>query len=171
MKMETTMNELMGLLDRHLAQYESLVGLLDRETEALVKLDVDQLQEISKAKETEALKIRLLITPLTQAIQSAAGELGLQETPLPTLAELASRAGAPWAARLHRCSLALARLKRAVERGNEANRNFIHETLDLMSGSIAILTGAVLLHQQGYMANGQKGRTAAYGPARLSREV
>ena len=68
--------------------------------------------------------------------------------------------------------MALARLKRGIARHNKDNQAFVQEALDLVSGSIAILTGAVsTAPKRGYMANGQQAPAAAYQPVRLSREV
>ncbi len=169
--MNRHLNELVSLLDNQLASYQSLIDLLNEEKAALLNLDLEKVQETAKTKENAVLKIRLLLPALTESIKETGIILGLPEDPLPTLAELSAAAPQPWSARIRQAGLALARLKRAVARHNEANKSFVQESLQMTSDSIAILTGAVFRQQGGYKSNGQKSASGDYGPTRLSREV
>ena len=47
----------------------------------------------------------------------------------------------------------------------------VQEALDMISGSIAILTGAALAPKSGYLRNGQTAEASGHRPVRLSREV
>jgi len=169
--MEQQLNELTNLLGLHLTHYQELNALLEKEQAALIELEFERLQEVTKAKETTVLAISDLIPMLTLGIKKAASCLGLAEDPLPSLSEISGAAPQPWSSQLNRAGLALARLRKNAVRHNEANRSFVQEALDLVSGSIAILTGAAMVHQEGYRSNGQRIIAAAAGPARLSREV
>jgi hypothetical protein len=170
-KINAMLDALMKLLGNHARHYEKLAILLNQEQAALVDLDLERLQKTAKAKETLSLRIKLLIAPLSQAITESAQALGLPAEPLPTLADLARVAPAPWSNHLERASLALARLKRGIARHNEANHMFVQEALELISGSIAILTGARVSTKTGYLPNGQSASTSGYQPVKLSREV
>ncbi|MBU2548527.1 MAG: flagellar protein FlgN [Proteobacteria bacterium] len=170
--MKAALDELMNLLETHLSLYGQLAGLLDREQAALLELDVVGLQKMAKTKETLSLKIRLHLPALTESIRSTARALGLPESPLPVLAQMASAAPEPWANRLNRASLALARLKREVGRHNEINRHFVQESLDMIAGHLSILTGAATKSREsGYQSNGQRTAGPSYGPVKLNREV
>lgn len=172
--MKAQLDALMSLLEQHIKGYESLAEILTREQAALLDLDLERLGEMTKAKETAVLKIKLLVSPLARGIEAAAQAVGLPPTPTPTLIELAGAAPKPWSVSLEKASLALARLKRGVARHNEANHSFVQEALELVSGSISILTGAGRqAAKAGYTAGGRR-RQAPSGemkPARLSREV
>lgn len=169
--MEQQLKELTNLLEQHLTHYQELNALLEQEQAALIELAFERLQEVAKAKETTVLAINDLVPMLTHGIKKAAACLGLTEDPLPTLSEISGAAPQPWSNRLNRAGLILARLKRNAARHNEANRSFVQEALNLVSGSIAILTGAAVARQEGYRSNGQKIMAGGGGPAKLSREV
>ncbi|MEW5724304.1 MAG: hypothetical protein AB1896_14435, partial [Thermodesulfobacteriota bacterium] len=78
----------------------------------------------------------------------------------------------PYRTRFEKAGVALARLKRGVLRHNEDNQVFVREALDMISGSVAILTGAAAsAPRKGYLANGREEKAAGYRPVRLSREV
>jgi len=169
--MSATLDTLFSLLDQHLKHYESLAAFIDREQLALIDQDLDRLQSMVKAKETVILKIKLLIPLLSRAVQAVALEIGLEPDPLPTLTELAKAAPPAYSRRLERAGLAMARLKKKITRLNETNRTFVQETLDLVSGSMAVLTGAPTNANSGYLSTGQRAPHRAPGPVRLSREV
>lgn len=171
LEMQDQLDELFNLLEQYLGLYENLGRLLDRERTALIDLDLDRLQRMTKIKETEVLKVKLLLPALTKAIQGSALVLGLPSEPLPALASLAGAAPEPWSSRLNRTGLTLARLKRNAARNNEANHRFVQEALDMISGSISMLTGAALVPNGGYLSNGQHTNSANCGPMKLSREV
>lgn len=169
--MKNRLEELMQLVDPYQSHYEHLTNLISREKAALIDLDLDKLQQITKAKETCMLKIKILVPTLSQAIKDCALALGMGLEPLPALAELASEAPEPWSGRLTTAGLNLARLKRGIAINNQANHDFVQEALDLISGSISILTGANMSTGQGYTASGQKAPQNNSRPVKLSREV
>ncbi|MFH1137355.1 MAG: flagellar export chaperone FlgN [Pseudomonadota bacterium] len=169
--MNRRLEQLQALVLQHIGRYQGLAGILEEEQAALLSLDLDRIQQAAKAKETMVLKIKLLVPPLTQAIQDAALSLGQEPEPLPTLAELAKAAPEPYAKDLERAGLTLARLKRGITRHNDANHAYVREALDLVSGSISILTRAVHPAKGSYLPTGQRARPSGYGPTKLSREV
>ena len=169
--MEALLEHLTKIMAQHIGGYDRLAQLLLQEQAALIEHDLERIQKVSKAKETLALKIKLLLPAVSQAIQDTARALGLSSDPLPTMAELAAAAPDPWAGRLRLAGLRLARLKQSVTMQNQANHAYVQEALDLISGSIAILTGAALAPKAGYMRNGQTTEAAGHRPVRLSREV
>ena len=169
--MTALLDGLLLLVQKHIDRYRELASLLDEEQSALIRLDVEQLQQLSKTKETMVLKIELLVEPLAQTIRDAARALGLPENPQPALAEIAEAAPRAYRIELRRRSFELVRLKNQIARHNEANRNFVRESIRLVSDSIAILTGAVAARKTGYLPNGQQPSMSGYRPVKLSREV
>ena len=170
--MTAKLDELTGLLEEHQGHYEKLSQMLVKERAALINIDLDQIQQIAKAKENTILKVKLLLPPLSRAIKAAAAEYGVPEDPLPTLAELAGAVPQLWSGKLRRAGLTLARHKRTITRHNNTNRNFVQEALDMISGSIAVLTGATAMApKSGYLSNGHRAPNPGYSPVKLSREV
>lgn len=169
--MKPELEEVLSLVDQQIGLYERLAELLDQEQEGLIKLDLDRLQAVSKAKETTALKIKVLVPSVAEAIRGAARVLGRPSEPLCTLAELAESAPEPASGRLSRAGTALARLKGQIARHNQDNHNFVQETLQIVSDSVAILTGAALTPRKGYQRHGLCAPASNVGPRRLSREV
>ncbi|MDY6852521.1 MAG: flagellar protein FlgN, partial [Thermodesulfobacteriota bacterium] len=165
------LNELTKILDRHVGRYEGLAELLNQEQAALIEIDLDRLQEVAKAKETVVLEIKRSLPGLTKCIKEAAAALNLPAEPLPTLADLSKASPQPWFTSLNQTGAALARLKRNTARHNEANHSFVQEALELVTSSIAILTGAAAVHQENYRPDGQQAPASTFGPTKLSREV
>jgi flagellar biosynthesis/type III secretory pathway chaperone len=160
------------LLDQYIGRYQELAQLLNDEQAALVKLDTDHIQQIAKTKETLVLKIKLLAEPLAECLTEVGRNHGLEQEELPTLAELARVTPRPWSEKLQKAGFALARLKRSVSAHNHANQRFVTEAIELISGSISILTGAASIPKGGYLPSGrQQAPGVHHGPLRLSREV
>ena len=169
--MKAELDELLALTGQHIGQYETMIELLNQEQAALIALDLDRLQATAKAKETTVLKMQLTAPGLTRAAARAASALGLVVDEQPTLSDLAAAAPQPWSGRLQRAGLMLVRLKRNISSHSRANQTFIQESLDLVSGRIAILTGTHKPRPQGYLASGKQAASLAQGPVRLSREI
>lgn len=169
--MEPKLDELTKILDRHVGLYEGLAELLNQEQIALIEMDLDRLQEVAKAKEAAVLEIKLSLPGLAECIKKAATALNLPTEPLPTLAELSRAAPQPWFTSLNQAGVALARLKRNTARQNEANHSFVQEALELVTSSIAVLTGVAAIHQENYRSDGQQVPASTFGPTKLSREV
>ena len=169
--MKSELQELMKLLGQHLNLYGKLAEILALEQSALLELDLDRLQKITKGKETIALKIKIHVQALSSSIKTAAAALGLPVDPMPTLAELAAAAPKQVSGHLEQAGSRLARLKRQISSHNNANHAFVQESLSLVSGSIAILTGAHTRPRQGYLRNGQEAPAAGHQAIRVSKEV
>ena len=169
--MNENRQELLKLLEAQFGHYQKLSDLIQRERSCLIKLDLDALMEIAKAKETTALKIKLLIEPLAEKIRQVALETGLPAEPLPTLADLAGAVSRPWSDPLREAGQTLARLKNEIARHNEDNGTFIQDALGLVTESLSILTGAAFRDKDPYLSNGHRARSQDAGPTRLSREV
>jgi hypothetical protein len=161
-----------GQLQEHLERYQKLVDFLEQEKKHLLNLDLDGLLAVSKAKERLARNIIAGSGSLQDSIAEAALMLGLGTDPAPTLAEIASRIPAPYGARLSEGAGNLARLKNLILRENETARHFVEESLELVTGSINILSGADQIKGSGYGNDGKKDKGVKKAlPSKLSREV
>jgi hypothetical protein len=168
----TVVQQLEEQLAGHLERYQALVDFLEQEKKHLLNLDLDGLMVVSKAKEKLARNIIAGSGDLKEAIDRTALMLGLTDDPPPTLAEIAARAPAPYGIRLGEGAGSLARLKNLILRENETARHFVEESLELVTGSINILSGAEQLKGGGYGSDGKKEKGVKKAlPSKLSREV
>jgi hypothetical protein len=164
--------DLNNQLEAHLGRYQSLIDYLEREKKCLLALDLDGLLVTSQAKENMAKAIVEGMGPLTAAISEVGLMLGLGGQIPPTLPEIAALCPKPWDNRLNDGAMRLARLKNQILRENEQARLFVEEALNLVTGSINILTGADQIKGQGYRNDGTKERGVKKAlPTKLSRAI
>ena len=163
--------ELCSVIDDHLDRYQRLVDFLTEGKKCLLELDLDGLFQASKAKEALAENVQANIQVLVDGIRDVALMLGLPIEPQPLLADLVPHLPRPFDHQINDGSIHLERLKNVIQRENEANRQFIEESLRLVNDSINILTGANQLKGDGYNSNGSVGEKKNTLPVKLSRAV
>jgi hypothetical protein len=159
-------------LNGHLARYSELIEFLDKEKKYLLNLDLDGLLVVSKAKEELAKKIIKGSEGFRDYLFMAGAMLGLKSDNPPTLVEVAALCPKPYANRLADGAMALARLKNQILRENDQARHFVEESLDLVTESINMLSGANQLKGDSYNNDGKKGKGVKKSlPSKLSRDV
>jgi hypothetical protein len=159
-------------LKDHLDRYQKLVDFLDLEKKYLLNLDLDGLLVTSQAKEVLGRDIQEGLHSLISALSDSALMLGLPPEPCPTLGEVASLCPKPYGSKINDMAVTLARLKNVILRENEANRHFVQESLNLVNGSINILTGADQLKGDSYTKDGSKDQGVKKSrPTKVSKEV
>ncbi|MDR1394843.1 MAG: flagellar protein FlgN [Deltaproteobacteria bacterium] len=168
----TIVAQLASSLNDHLGRYQRLVDYLGLEKKYLLDLDLDGLLLTSQAKEELGRDIQNGIGPMINSLSDAALMLGLPSLPPPTLGQVASLCPPPFDNRINDMAIALARLKNIILRENEANRQFVQESLNLVNNSINILTGADQIKGDGYNKDGTKDQGVKKArPSKLSKEV
>jgi hypothetical protein len=155
-----------------LAKYQELIDFLEIEKQRLLNLDLDGLLVVGKAKEKLAKSIIKSGESLKDSILEAALMLKLPSDPLPTLAEIAKAVPGPFGLRLSDGASKLARLKNLILRENAMAKRFVEESLDLVTDSINILSGASQIKAEGYGSDGKKDKGVKKAlPSKISREV
>ncbi|MDL2260406.1 flagellar protein FlgN [Deltaproteobacteria bacterium OttesenSCG-928-K17] len=167
----TRVQHLCNILDGHLERYQTLVDYVAMEKKYLLELDLDGLFASSKMKEELALDIQANIQTLVECIKETALMLGLAIEPQPLLADLAPHLPTPFDNYVNDGAIRLERLKNTIQRENEANRQFVDESLRLINESVDILTGANQLKGDGYNSDGSAGEKKNTLPIKLSRSV
>jgi hypothetical protein len=168
----TIIRSLEESLEGQLSKYQELIDFLEIEKQKLLNLDLDGLLTVGKAKEKLANSIIKSGESLKDAIAETALMLGLSKDPLPTLSEIASKIPGPFGARLSDGASKLARLKNLILRENAMAKRFVEESLDLVTGSINILSGANQIKAEGYGSDGKKEKGVKKAlPSKISREV
>ncbi|MFH1148687.1 MAG: flagellar protein FlgN [Pseudomonadota bacterium] len=159
--------ELFQLLEDDVDLYKDLLGLLGRERECLYSLSVEDLCSITKAKETEILKIKVLeetMRDMTGALLRA--KVGPDEEL--SLSALAKVANVNHAKMLKGYLSILTRLKMSIEEENKYNKRFVEESLEYVEDAISIFVPRQ--NSPFYTPQGKNGRCSC-SPAVVSREV
>lgn len=169
--MNTVWEQLVTNLESHLSGYEELYELLKLEQKALLDHNLEAIQKLSKVKEDAVLKIQAQLDRVTEAITALVSALNYPAAGRPSLAQLAQAAPDPVASRINSLRLAIERLKRWITSQNEANQNYVKESLFLINEAIAVLTGAAVKPKTRYLASGLPAPASGHRPIRLDREV
>ncbi|MDR2200119.1 MAG: flagellar protein FlgN [Deltaproteobacteria bacterium] len=167
----TIIQKLEEELNSHLERYRELIDFLEKEKRYLINMDLDGLLRLSRLKEELAKKIMAGEPSFRDSLSMAGAMLGLKSEK-PTLAEVAKGCPLPFSNRLADGAITLAGLKNRILRENEQAKRFVEESLDLVTESINILSGANQLKGESYASDGKKEKGVKKAlPAKLSRDV
>jgi flagellar biosynthesis/type III secretory pathway chaperone len=126
------------LLEKEVFFYQELLRLLDKEHECLHSLSIEYLCAVSKAKETEILKIKVIeenLKDITAGLFKNHGYV-VEDTTITALMQVADRKQA--GILKHYLSI-LTALKEDIRERNGNNKRFIEETLEVIEDSLSIL--------------------------------
>jgi hypothetical protein len=127
---------------------------------------------VSKSKEKIAQSIIKGAITLKESLTSASLMLGLSIDPLPTLAEVASLIPSPMGNNIADEVSQLARLKNLIVRENGMAKQFVEKSLELVTESLNILSGADQIKGESYQSDGKKEKGVKKAlPSKISREV
>lgn len=167
--MESLLLRLHNLLKNQNTLLQELLSYLEKEQQCIINLSIDQLYEITKLKETNILKMKLLKESVQDVLARLAPMVDLQNKKM-SLVQLIERIPhghyRQKVKEAHQTALFLAR---SIETRNQGNKSFIQESLRYIDDSISMLTNS---HQK-LGAYHQDGRQALSPAIRrlLSREV
>ncbi|MEW6326816.1 MAG: flagellar protein FlgN [Thermodesulfobacteriota bacterium] len=126
------------LLEKEVVFYQELLRLLDKEHECLHSLSIEDLCAVSKAKETEILKIKVIeenLRDITAGLFKKHGYVA-EDTAITALMEVADRKQAEI---LKNYLAILTALQEDIQKRNGNNKRFIEETLECIEDSLSIL--------------------------------
>ncbi len=155
------------LLEKEVGFYQELLRLLDKEHECLHSLSIEDLCTVSKAKETEILKIKVIeenLKDITSGLFKNRGYV-LEDTTMTALTEVADR---KQIGILKHYLAILTALKEDIRERNGNNKRFIEETLEVIEDSLSILMPPS--HAPFYTPQGKHARCSCNASV-LSREV
>ena len=136
--MEHLLDKLLGSLEQATELYRSLFRVLQNEKDAVVGLNLQQLNEACKAKENLLLKLRILEEQREQIMDRVTAESGGPPQGL-TITELALRVDEPYAARLRQRSADLLDLIQSLQDATRQNKFLMSHSLQLIQGSCNLL--------------------------------
>ena len=74
-----TPNDILDVLNEQVESYRTMLELLRKERKSLLDYNADEIQEISKQKDTLALRLSLLEEERVRLMKKFSGEAGIQE--------------------------------------------------------------------------------------------
>ena len=154
------------LLDHEVKLYEELLQILHDEQRVLVEMDIETLISLSKKKENQLLKIRLLDESLQEMMKSLAGYPQAETMGISALVAFSTPTDA---VRINNCLTLLSKTRDSILKLNVLNKRFIEDTLGYLNDAIFLLTGAAMT-QAVYGARGLTQQRVS-GPVRINAEV
>ena len=136
--MEHLLDKLLGSLGHAIVLYQSLFRVVQNEKDAVVGLNLQQLNEACKAKDNLLLKLRILEERREQLMARVAAELGRSPQGL-TLTELSQLVDEPYAYRLRDRSTDLMALIHALQDATQQNKFLMSHSMQLIQGSYNLL--------------------------------
>ena len=136
--MEHLLDKLLGSLEQATELYQSLFRVLQNEKDAVVGLNLQQLNEACKAKDNLLLKLRILEERREQIMARVAAEFGRSPQRL-TITELSLLVDKSYAERLRQCSSDLVALIQTLQDTSRQNKFLMSHSMQLIQGSYNLL--------------------------------
>jgi flagellar biosynthesis/type III secretory pathway chaperone len=136
--MNSTLDQLIGLLRQESDLYRSLLAVIDQEKEAAVRSDVNALNQAGIDKEKHLVEIKIKEKGRRLVVAGLAAEQGGAAADL-TLSRITDRADEPQAAILRQVSRDFLSLLRQVQAANRRNQKIVEHSLALLRGSFNLL--------------------------------
>ena len=153
--MEHYLNKLIGLLEHTTELYQSLLAVVQDEKNAVVGLDLQQLNDACKAKDNLLLKLRILEEQREQVMVRLAKEIGCSPQGL-TLTQLSLLVEESRARRLVDLSRDLLTLIESLQDAMQQNRFLISHSMQLIKGSYNLLNNIMVANPVYYRSGNVK---------------
>lgn len=140
--MELLLDSFLGLLEEGTVSYSALLSVLQKEKKAIVSLSFKESNEASKEKENILLKIRILEEQRLKIQEKLADSLGYPPQDL-TMTKLSKMIPEPYSKRLKVCCSNLSALLQSILDVNSSNKVLIMHSLELVRGSLTLLSNLV----------------------------
>jgi len=154
--MEHLIKKLIGLLEHTTELYKLLFAVVQNEKNAVVGLDLQQLNEACKAKDNLLLKLRILEEQREQIMARVAAEIGCSPQGL-TLTQLSLLVDESFARRLIDISRELLALIQSLQDATQQNKFLMSHSMQLIQGSYNLLNTLMaanpLYYRSGNMQN------------------
>ncbi len=132
--MNSTLEQLIGLLKQESDLYRSLQGVLDQEKEAAARSDIQALNETGIEKETILSEIQKKEERRCQLVAGLAEKLGYAVQDL-TLNRISQLVDEPFAGNLRQVSEDFLSVLSRVQSANQRNEQIFKHSLELLRGS------------------------------------
>jgi flagellar biosynthesis/type III secretory pathway chaperone len=139
MKMDLTINQLVRVLERTSELYRSMLTVIDRESKAAVRSDLNALIQAEKEKENILVKVRLIEEERIRLVRDIAETLGYPPRGV-TITIISQLVGEPLAGRLSQAGTNLSMMLNTVKDANHRNKQLFEHSLELLRSSFNLLS-------------------------------
>ena len=139
MKMDLTINQLVRVLERTSEQYRSMLTVIDGESKAAVRSDLNALIQAEKEKENVLVKVRLIEEERIRLVRDIAEALGYPPRGV-TITMISQLVGEPFAGRLSQAGTNLSMMLNTVKDANHRNKQLFEHSLELLRSSFNLLS-------------------------------
>jgi len=140
--MEHLLEKLFRLLEHATELYQSLFAVVQKEKDAVVGLNLQQLNSACKAKDNLLLKLRILEEQREQLMDRVATVLNCQPHEI-SLTQLSNLVEEPYAGRFRTCNRMLLSLIQKLQEANQQNKMLLSHSLELVQGSYNLLNNVM----------------------------
>jgi len=155
--MDLILKKLLGLLEEEIYLCSELVSMLQKEKEAVVSSDLDDLNTICKGKETFILKIKILEDQRSHIIEKAADLMDLPSRFL-TLTKLSEMVEEPYSSSLKKSGSNLFALLQTIQKINQSNKPVVLHSLKLVRSSMSMLENLMFPDSVYYCSDCMQGK-------------
>jgi flagellar biosynthesis/type III secretory pathway chaperone len=141
--MEHLLKKLIGLLAHATDLYQSLLGVVENEKDAVVGLNLKQLNEACKAKDNLLLKLRILEEQRQQVMAHVAEELGCSAQGL-TVTQLSHQVDESYGRQLLDRSTELLALIQVLQDATQQNKSLMSHSMHLIQNSYNLLSNLMV---------------------------
>jgi len=139
MKMDLTINQLLNVLERESELYRSMLTVIDKESKAAVRSDLNALTKAEGEKESLLVKVRLIEEERIRWVREIAETLGYPPRGV-TITMISQLVGEPFAGRLSQAGTNLSTILNTVKDANHRNKQLFAHSLELLRGSFNLLS-------------------------------
>jgi flagellar biosynthesis/type III secretory pathway chaperone len=132
------LDELSSILCQETRLYQELIGLLQREKEAMIDLSLEDLHACNNQKQTLLLKLKVLENSRTAVLEKLSGWLGLPVSEL-TLSYLSDFATEPRRTALLRCRDQMGTVVESLQEVSQVNQILVERSLESIQDFFTVL--------------------------------
>ena len=139
MKIDLRINQLIRVLERESELYRSMLSVIDKESKAAVRSDLNALTKAEEEKENILVKVLPIEEERIRLVREIAETLGYPPRGV-TITILSQLVGEPFAGRLSQAGTELSTVLNTVKNANHRNRQVFEHSLELLRGSFNLLS-------------------------------
>jgi flagellar biosynthesis/type III secretory pathway chaperone len=139
MKTELMINQLLGVLERESELYRSMLTVIDKESKASVRSDLNALTKAGEEKENILVKLRLIEEQRIRLAREMAEALGYPPRDY-TITMISQLVGEPFGGRLSQAGTDLSTVLNTVKDANHRNKQLFEHSRELLRGSFNLLS-------------------------------
>ena len=139
MKMDLMTNQLLGVLERESELYRAMLTVIDKESKAAVRSNLNALTKAGEEKENILARLRLIEEERIRLVREMAEALGYPSRGF-TLTMISQLVGQPFAGRLSQAGTELSTVLNTVKNANLRNKQLFEHSQELLRSSFNLLS-------------------------------